>query len=135
MLTTADLLAAVKRAQGITSAAALARTLSVPEKSVYRWQQGKHTPDDATAARLAELAGLDAGEVVASINAERASEPAMRALWAKMAKRLHHAAAVALTVILSLWISGGPDGAAMASTPGSSAAAAPVGSHSNGAIH
>lgn len=123
MITTIDLLAAAKAAQRIPTNAALARLLVVPEKYVQRWNTGKHTPDDVTAARLAELAGLDVGEVLASIAAERASEPAARELWQRLAARLHAAGAAALAVILSLWIGGGPDGAAMASTPVASSGA------------
>ena len=108
-MTTADLLAAVKRTQGLTSTASLARALNVPEKSVYRWQQGKHTPDDATTARLAALAGLDAGEVVAAINAERAAEPEVRELWTSIAKRLHATAAAAMVAVA---FTGTPDAGA-----------------------
>lgn len=120
MLTTVEILAAAKKAQRLPSNAALARLLGVPDKYVQRWGTGKHTPDDVTAARLAELAGLDVGEVLASVAAERASEPAARELWQRLAARLHAAGLAALAVILSLWIGGGPDGAAMASTPGAS---------------
>ncbi len=119
MLTTSELLAAAKAAQGNCSYYRLARLMDVPERTMSRWSSGKNAPDDVHAARLAELAGLDPAEVVASINAERATEPAMRELWRAMAQRLHAASLAALAVILSLWIGGGPDGSAMAATPGS----------------
>lgn len=118
MLTTRDLLAAVRDAQAIPSNYRLARLLDVPEKTVQRWNSGKHTPDDAMTVRLAELAGLDPAEVLTSIYAQRTTEPALRELWHKIADRMHAAGVAALAVILSLWIGGGPDGAAMAATPG-----------------
>lgn len=117
MVTVPQLLAAVRAAQGIPSNYALARFLDVPEKSVQRWNTGKHTPDDAMSARLADLAGLDVAEVLASMAAARCADPVIRGLWERMAERLHAAGATAAAVILSLWIGGGPDGAAMASTP------------------
>ena len=52
MLTSRELLAAVRAAQDIPSNYRLARVLDVPEQSVQRWNSGKHTPDDETAARL-----------------------------------------------------------------------------------
>lgn len=114
---TRSLLAAAKAAQGITTNAALARALDVPEKYVQRWNTGKHTPDDLNAAKLADMAGVDPFEAVASVAAERAAAGPARELWQRIAQRLHAAGATAAAVILSLWIGGGPDGAAMASTP------------------
>lgn len=114
---TRSLLQAVKAAQGITSDYRLARFLGVTDNTVGNWQHGRSRPDDATAVRLAELAGLDAAEVLASLYAERASTDELRSIWRRLAERAHAAALAALTVILSLWIGGGPDGAAMASTP------------------
>lgn len=105
MLTTRELLAAAKAHSGIPSNYRLARVLDVPETTVQRWNTGRSRPDDEWCAKLAELAGLDAGEVVASIRAERASDPQMRELWQSIADRLHAAGASALAVILSvLWL-------------------------------
>lgn len=107
MLTTRDLLAAVKTAQSIPSNYRLARLLDVPEGTVQRWNTGRNLPDDLMAARLAELAGLDVAEVVASIHAERAAEGPARDLWKSIAERLHAAGAPALAVILSVLFLGG----------------------------
>lgn len=123
MLTSRELLAAVRVRQGLTSNYALSRVLDVPEKSLQRWNTGKNTPDDAVAVRLAELAGLDPAEVLASMYAQRTTDPTLRALWERLAGRAQAAALAALAVILSLWIGGGPDGSAMASTPHASISA------------
>lgn len=108
MLTTRSLLAAAKAARGIPSNYRLARALDVPERTVQRWSSGVSRPDDGHAAQLAELAGLDAGEVVASIRAERAEPGQMRDLWASVAARLH-SAAMAVFLALFVGIGGGPD--------------------------
>lgn len=111
-MTVRDLLAAVRAAQGLPSNYALARFLNVPEKTVQRWNVGANAPDDAMAARLAELAGFDADMVVASMHAERAHEPAERARWERIAGRLATAAVLAVCAVLSLWTTGTPDGGA-----------------------
>lgn len=116
MYTTREVLAAVRARNGIPSNYALARFLDVPEKTVQRWHTGRNLPDDATAARLAELGGLDAGAVVASIHAERALDPAARSLWQGIAERLHRAGLAVAAAILAALFTGGPDARAYAST-------------------
>jgi transcriptional regulator with XRE-family HTH domain len=95
---------------------AVARLLGVPSQSVQRWNTGKHTPDDVTAANLADLAGLDRDVVLAAMQAQRSSTPAERSLWEQLAKRLQGSPSVALAAavgaILSLLFGGGPDGGA-----------------------
>lgn len=136
MLTTQKLLEAARANNpGIPSFYRLARVLGVSDNTLTNWRTGKSRPADEHAAKLAELAGLDEGEVVASIRAERETDPHMRNLWASVAKRLHKAGATALAVILSLWIGGGPDGSAMAATPGAQAQTAPVDSAGSGNAH
>jgi hypothetical protein len=115
-MTARELLSYVRAAQGIPSNYALAGVLGVPIKTVQRWNTGANTPDDAMAARLAVLAGLDPDTVVAEMQAERANDPAERSRWQRIAARLAAAPAVAAclvaAVIVSLWTSGGPDGGA-----------------------
>lgn len=121
MITTAELMAAAKRAQGIPSNYRLARVLDVPESTVQRWNTGRGRPDDAHAARLGELAGIDPGIAVASVRAEREGDGPMRSLWEGIAKKLERAGVAALAVFLSLWIGGGPDAGAQAATRASAA--------------
>ncbi len=117
MLTTADLLAAAKNAQGIPSNYRLARVLDVPETTVMRWNTGRNRPDDEMTRRLAEMAGIDPGFAVASVRAEREKEGPMRDLWAGIASRLQGGAVAAglAAVTLGGW-TGGPDGGAHAHT-------------------
>lgn len=121
-----DLLEAAKRAQGIPSNYRLARVLDVPEKTVSRWHTGKNSPGIKHAAKLADLAGLDRGAVVAAMQAESAVDPDEKTMWEGIAARLGKLSAVAAMVILSLWTTGGPDGGAMAATPGSTSSLASV---------
>ncbi len=86
--TTADLLAAAKRGAGIPSNYRLARVLGTNDNTLSRWQSGKVIPDDAYAVRMAALAGLDAGYVVAAMRAFREKDEGLRAIWADMAERL-----------------------------------------------
>lgn len=116
MLTTAALISAAKLHAGIPSNYKLARALDVPEKTVSRWNAGHNLPDDENAAKLAQLAGLDAGVVVASIRAQRSDAPHMREFWEHIAQRLQGAGAVVVAfgicAVLSLWTSGVPDAGA-----------------------
>lgn len=114
MITTRELLAAVRAAQGIESNYRLARLLDVPEKSVQRWNSGKHTPDDSMAVRLAEMAQLDPAEVLASMHAQRCTDETLRTVWQTVAERTRAAAAAALAVILSVLCTGTPDAQARA---------------------
>lgn len=105
MLTTSDLLAAVKHAQGIPSNYRLARIIGVTDATVANWKHGRNLPDDPMCERLAQMAGLDPAYVIASIYAERAANDDSKRIWSGIAKRLQGLAAGLATVIVSVWIS------------------------------
>lgn len=111
MLTTAELMAAAKARAGIPSNYRLAKVLGVTETTVMRWNTGRSTPDDEPARRLAELAELDAGFVVASIRAEREKSGPMFDVWSKVAERLK-GGAVGAGVCLLVGLGGHPDAGA-----------------------
>ncbi|MEN9924378.1 MAG: hypothetical protein RL268_504 [Pseudomonadota bacterium] len=115
MLSTRDLLAAVKASQGLPSNYALARFLKVTDVTVANWHHGRTCPDDEMGAKLAALAGLDEGFVVASMHAERAQNEGARQVWQRIAQRLQAAAAILAAVIVSLVAVLAPPGAAHAS--------------------
>lgn len=114
MVTSKELLAAVRAAHAIPSNYRLALVLNVPEQSVRRWNTGKNTPDDAVAVRLAEMAGLDPAYVLASMYAQRTAEGPLRQVWATIAQRTQAAVAAVLTAIVSVWIALAPSGDAQA---------------------
>jgi DNA-binding transcriptional regulator YiaG len=85
---TEQLLDAAKKAQGIPSNYRLARVLGVSDNTMAKWSQGRNAPGEPHAMRLAEMAGMDAGVVVAELHAERAADPETRDLWRGIAARL-----------------------------------------------
>ena len=91
---TVELLDAAKRAQGVESDYRLAKLLGVKAGSsvVGTYRSGRNYPDDNIAQRLADLAGLDRGYVVACIHAERAGE-GEGGFWHRIADRLRAAPA------------------------------------------
>lgn len=100
MITSRELLAAARAAQGIESNYRLARVLDVPEKNIQRWNTGRNTPDDPMAVRLAEMAGLDPAMVLAAMYVQRTAGGPMSGVWQKIAQRMQAAAAV--TAIVSV---------------------------------
>jgi transcriptional regulator with XRE-family HTH domain len=119
MQTTKQLLDRAKKAQGIESDYKLAQVLGVVNSAVTNYRAGRSHPDDAVAARLAELAGQDPSSVIAELHAERAKTPEVRALWLRMANQLRHAVAAVMLAV----------GAAMVLIAGSPTAAEAGPSH------
>lgn len=116
MISSRELLAAARAAQGIPSNYRLARVLDVPERSVQRWNTGKNTPDDPVAVKLAEMAGLDPAMVLASMYAQRATDGPMQSVWETIARRAQTAAAALSAATLSVLAMTVPDGVAQAAT-------------------
>jgi hypothetical protein len=88
MISTAELLSAAKMARGIPSNYRLAKVLGATDATLQRWNTGRGCPDDAHAAELAVMAGLDVEWVVTSMRAQREKDPTLRAIWARAAERL-----------------------------------------------
>ena len=63
---------AAKAARGIPSDNQLAAALGMKRASVSHLRQGRSLPCDETMARIAELAGVDAGEALLRLNYWRA---------------------------------------------------------------
>lgn len=128
MHTTQQLLDAAKARQGLPSDYKLGVTLGLTDSALSNYRKGRSHPDDLVGAKLADLAGLDAGYVLSCLHAERAKNDETRAVWTGIAERLQRAG-VAAAVILSLgfW-TGGPDGGALASEtqPSQAASAGPL---------
>ena len=73
-----------QRAEGVN--AQLARLLGVHRAAITNYQTGDRVMDDYTAARVAEVLGIDEIEVIAQANAEREKDPEKRAFWEEKAK-------------------------------------------------
>jgi transcriptional regulator with XRE-family HTH domain len=87
MLNTNDLLDRVKAVQGIKSEYRLCRVVGVADQTLANWRKGK-APSDEYAAKLAQLAQMDMGLVLASIAAERVKDPTLQAAFSDIARRL-----------------------------------------------
>lgn len=96
----AELLDRAKACRGLRSDYALAKAAGFTTQQIGNYRSGRSAPGDAAAIKLAELAELDAGAVLAWMAAERAKTAAEREVWQKAASRLATAAAVAL----ALWV-------------------------------
>jgi len=101
MLTTIQLLDLAKLANSLPSDYQLAQALGVSRATVSSYRLGKTCPDLEACEKLAQLAGLDADVVVCSMQAQRTSDDATRALWTRIAARLQAGAGAAAAVILS----------------------------------
>lgn len=108
---TTEYLAAVRRKMGLSRSAEVARLLELSEAAVSRYESGARVMDDYTAARVAEVLGIDPLTVIAQANAEREKDGEKRQFW----ERLAHAAVVVLT-FGSLFISAAPEAQAMTTT-------------------
>lgn len=89
-----ELLDAAKTAQGIASDYRLAKLLGVPGGTVSNYRRGANFPANSIAWRLGELAGIDPATAMIGCNLERTSNPADRALWRELGRRIvsaHHA--------------------------------------------
>lgn len=87
----------------------LAQLLGVGQSTLSNYRNGRSHPDDRMALRLAQLAQLDAGQVIAWMQVERARTDETRAAWRAIADRLAQTAAVGL---VALGISITPDAGA-----------------------
>ena len=90
------LLDAAKRKQSIPSNYRLARVLGVSDNTMTKWATGRSSPGDVYATRLANMAGLDPGVVLAELAAERSTDDETRDAWKSIAERLRHAGLAAI---------------------------------------
>ena len=111
-----QLMDAAKASAGLSSDYALAKALNCQPSRVCNYRNGRSTPDDEAAIRLAEMAKIPPLEAIAKINAERARTAEMRLWWEKIAR-----GAAAACVMLAIAIAGAMPGNADATTVSSHA--------------
>lgn len=104
-LTISALLDHARDAQGVKSDYMLCKRYGLRANSVSHWRNGHGYPDEKACQKLAELAGFDPDVVIAQVNAMRANEPEMRAIWQRIAARLQVAGTAVFGAILSVLIS------------------------------
>jgi transcriptional regulator with XRE-family HTH domain len=130
MQTTNEFLDAIKVRHNLPSDYKLGLLLGASSTSqVSNYRAGRSRMDEQVALKVAELLDVEPAYVVACVNHERAAakgDDQMMAVWEILAGKfrkadekvqaaMKHAAAVALAVILSLFVGGGPDAGAFAS--------------------
>lgn len=72
-----------------------ARKIGVTRASISDWRNGRTTPNDDQAVKLAALLGKDPGEILAECGAARAKSPETRRAWERIAAKM---AASSITV-------------------------------------
>lgn len=94
-----------KQASGITSDYGLAKVLGVTRQAVSNWRQARTLPDPLICFRLAELLEINAAQVLADIELERAEHSGRvdhASLWREWVEKLGGvAAAVLLGAVLT----------------------------------
>lgn len=88
MKTTIELLDAVKARHGLTSDYQLAKMMGFNTSRVSHYRGGRRLLSDETAIQIAELLNRPAGEVLALVQAERATSDVVKKAWSKAAKAL-----------------------------------------------
>lgn len=118
MLTTFELLDALRARRGLTTDYQLAKYLGVPTATVSQWRTGKHSIGPELALRFADELEISREFVLACLEAERHAAPELRSAWAAIAARLRGAAVIVAVVLLG--------GAAVPSTAYGAGLSSPV---------
>ena len=74
-------------------------TLGITRSCVSRWRNLKSQAEGDTAVQLARLAGMEPGQLLAAIEAERCKDSGAKAIWLQLAK-LAQAACLGLAFLL-----------------------------------
>ncbi len=95
---TINYLKKTKEVLDVSSDYGLAKKLGLTKQTISGYMNGNRTMDDYTAAKLAEVLGISALEVIAAANAEREKDAEKAEFWRKLAKM--SAAAIAIPLIV-----------------------------------
>jgi hypothetical protein len=88
MKTTANFLDDLQRKFDLPSDYAVSKLLGMHRQQVSHYRKKKGTFDDEISVRVAELLGINAGYVMACMQAQRAKNPTLRRTWEKAAATL-----------------------------------------------
>ncbi|MFJ2992873.1 DUF3693 domain-containing protein [Pandoraea sp. NPDC087047] len=88
MKSAVEYLDAVKARLNLRSDDAASRVLGVTPSAVSKYRVGRAHFDDDICVRVADILGIDALQVIAAANYERARTDVGRAIWAGLAQRL-----------------------------------------------
>jgi predicted transcriptional regulator len=107
MKTTVEYLDAVKAKLDLPSDYAAAKALGVTRAAVSRYRNGLGTFDDLTAARVADILGVEPIEVIAATNFERSTDERARAVWGAIWGKAAGVTVLSLTLVAA-GLSGAP---------------------------
>lgn len=108
MKTTIEYLDAVRKQLDLPSDYAAAKALGVTRSAVSKYRNALSVFDESTAARVAELLGLDPLEVIAACKAESAPDAHMRSIWEKAWGKAAGATATAAVAVLMVGLAAAP---------------------------
>ena len=84
MLTTKDLISALKIKTKITSDYGISKHLGVSRQAVFKYVHNEDYLGPETAAKVADELGIDAAVIYAACHAERSRNDRERAIWTKI---------------------------------------------------
>lgn len=87
-MNTPDYLDLVRKHLGLPSDYALQKPLGLSKSQLSAYRTGKESLSDATAVKVAELIGMDAGRVILDMHIERSKTPELRAVWVSLMDKL-----------------------------------------------
>lgn len=85
MKTTVEILDAVRAARQLTSDYQLAALLETSTQRISNWRNGRHTMDNAMGVKVAGIIGREPLEIIAILEAERATTTELRKFWRTVA--------------------------------------------------
>jgi transcriptional regulator with XRE-family HTH domain len=121
MRTTIQYLDALKKRLDLPSDYAAAKVLGVTRQAVSKYRNGQSVFDEATAARAAELLGIDPLEVISACKAESAPDAFMRKVWENAWGKATGAATTAIAAVFIVGLAAAPSPARSAPVSAESA--------------
>lgn len=99
-MNTNDFLDAVKARHGLTSDYQLGKKMNWTSSRIANYRMGRSGMDEAACLEIAEALGMNALEVVAEINAEKAKEKGVQEFWRQVAKSARAGLAAGLVLFM-----------------------------------
>lgn len=80
----------------------LSKTLGITPQRISMYRNGHRQFDDSTAVKVSELLNISAGQVLAELQAERAKDSAVAAVWHQVARAAAAAKAASLAIAVAI---------------------------------
>lgn len=109
MQTLVEIIEAAKKASGFDQDQQLARKIGVPNPYVSGWRHGTRAPDSYAMMQLQKILGIDARELLAIIEAERAKDEERRNYWENIKKEFRNKITITLALFVICLMFGTPE--------------------------